>query len=155
MIDVAEEVRYARCGELNIAYRVVGEGPLDLVWVPNWLSNVDLWREESSFARFFDRLASFARVIVFDRRGSGLSDPVVGAPTLEERMEDIRAVMEGAGSERAAIVGSPKASRWRRSSPPRSPSARARSSSTRVMRGRWSRRTTRGHRLPATAAGAA
>jgi class 3 adenylate cyclase len=105
MIDVGEEVRYARSGELNIAYRVLGEGPLDLVWVPNWLSNVDLWGEEQRFARFFDRLASFARVIVFDRRGSGLSDPVVGAPTLEERMEDIRTVMEGAQSERAAIVG--------------------------------------------------
>jgi class 3 adenylate cyclase len=105
MIEVAQDVCYARSGELNIAYRVLGEGPRDVVWVPNWLSNVDAWREEPSFARFFDRLASFARVILFDRRGSGLSDPVIGAPTLEERMDDIRAVMEAAGSEQAAIIG--------------------------------------------------
>ena len=97
--------RYARSGEINIAYQVRGEGEIDLVWVPNWLSNVDLWYEEPSFARFFDRLASFTRLIVFDRRGSGVSDPVVGAPTLEERMDDIRAVMDAAGSERAALWG--------------------------------------------------
>ena len=97
--------RYARSGELNIAYQVVGGGSLDLVWVPNWLSNVDMWRDEPSFARFFDRLASFSRLILFDRRGTGLSDPVVGAPTLEERMDDIRMVMDAVGSERAALFG--------------------------------------------------
>ena len=83
----------------------MGEGELDLVWVPNWLSNVDMGREEPSFARFLDRLASFARLIVFDRRGSGASDPVVGAPTLEERMDDIRAVMDAVGSRSAALFG--------------------------------------------------
>ncbi len=90
---------------MNIAYQVAGEGDLDLVWVPNWLSNVDMSRDEPSFARFFDRLASFSRLIVFDRRGSGLSDQVIGAPTLEERMDDIRAVMDAVGSERAALFG--------------------------------------------------
>ncbi len=97
--------RYARSGDLNIAYQVVGNGALDIVWVPNWISNVDMWRDEPSSARFLDRLASFSRLIVFDRRGSGLSDPVVGAPTLEERMDDIRIVMDEVGSERAALFG--------------------------------------------------
>jgi class 3 adenylate cyclase len=101
----ASTTRYARCDELNIAYQVVGDGDLDLVWVPNWLSNVDMWRDEPSSARFFDRLASFSRLIIFDRRGSGVSDPVVGAPTLEERMDDIRIVMDEVGSERAALFG--------------------------------------------------
>ncbi len=101
----ASTTRYARCQDLNIAYQVVGEGALDLVWVPNWISNVDMWRDEPALARFFDRLGSFARLIIFDRRGSGVSDPVVGAPTLEERMEDIRIVMDEVGSERAALFG--------------------------------------------------
>ena len=101
MLDPPETL-YARSGDVNIAYRVAGEGDLDLVWVPNWLSNVDMWQEEPMVASFFDRLASFSRLIVFDRRGSGLSDPVSGAPTLEERMDDIRAVMDAVGSERAA-----------------------------------------------------
>jgi pimeloyl-ACP methyl ester carboxylesterase len=99
------ETRYARSGDLNIAYQVLGGGDLDLIWVPNWLTNVDIWWEEPTFVRFFQRQASFARLILFDRRGSGLSDPVVGAPTLEERMDDIRAVMDTVGSERAAICG--------------------------------------------------
>jgi pimeloyl-ACP methyl ester carboxylesterase len=98
------DVRYAQSGDLNVAYRVLGTGPLDLVWVPNWVSNVD-WIDEPIFERFFQRLASFARVIVFDRRGTGLSDPSDGAPDLEERMDDIRAVMDAAGSERAALFG--------------------------------------------------
>ncbi len=101
----APTTRYARCGDLNIAYQVVGDGALDLVWVPNWVSNVDMWRDEPAVARFFDRLASFSRLIAFDRRGTGLSDPVVGAPTLEERMDDIRIVMDEVGSERAALFG--------------------------------------------------
>src|SRR5215208_7232186 len=100
----AMDVRYAQSGDLNVAYRVLGDGPLDLVWVPNWISNVD-WIDEPIFERFFQRLAGFARVIVFDRRGTGLSDPSDGAPDLEERMDDIRAVMDAAGSERAALFG--------------------------------------------------
>ena len=99
------QTRYARSGDINIAYQVVGDGDHDLVWVPNWLSNVDVWWDEPEFARFFERLGSFSRLLMFDRRGSGLSDPVTGAPTLEERMDDIRAVMDAAGSERAALCG--------------------------------------------------
>lgn len=95
---------YARSGGVNIAYHVQGEGPRDLVWVPNWLSNVDFLGDEP-FSHFFARMSSFARLITFDRRGTGLSDPVDGAPTLEERMDDIRAVMDAVGSERAAIWG--------------------------------------------------
>ncbi len=100
---MAPETRYARSGELHIAYQVVGDGPLDIVYVPTWISQVEHYWDEPSIARYFMRLASFARLIMFDRRGSGLSDPVVGAPTLEEQIDDVVAVMDAAGSERAAI----------------------------------------------------
>jgi class 3 adenylate cyclase len=97
--------RYAKSGDLNIAYVVEGDGPLDLVWIPPWISQVEyLWAEES-LSRVMDRLKTFARVITFDRRGSGLSDPLAGAPTLEEQMDDVIAVMDAAGSERAAVAG--------------------------------------------------
>ena len=97
--------RYAKSGDLNIAYIVQGDGPLDLVWIPPWISQVEyLWSEESLQA-VMDRLTTFSRVISFDRRGSGLSDPLSGAPTLEEQMDDVIAVMDAAGSERAAIAG--------------------------------------------------
>jgi class 3 adenylate cyclase len=97
--------RYAKSGDLSIAYLVEGDRPLDLVWIPPWISQVEyLWSEES-LARVMERLTTFARVITFDRRGSGLSDPLSGAPTLEEQMDDVIAVMDAAGSERAAIAG--------------------------------------------------
>jgi class 3 adenylate cyclase len=97
--------RYAKSGDLNIAYLVEGDQPLDLVWIPPWISQVEyLWAEES-LSRVMKRLTTFARVITFDRRGSGLSDPLAGAPTLEEQMDDVIAVMDAAGSERAAIAG--------------------------------------------------
>jgi class 3 adenylate cyclase len=97
--------RYAKSGDLSIAYLVEGDCPLDLVWIPPWISQVEyLWSEES-LARVMERLTTFARVITFDRRGSGLSDPLSGAPTLEEQMDDVIAVMDAAGSERAAIAG--------------------------------------------------
>ena len=98
---------YARSGELNIAYQVVGDGPFDLVYVPGWVSNLDLMWEEPSYAGLLERLASFARLILFDKRGTGLSDPVPfdRPPTLEQRMDDVRAVMDAAGSERAALLG--------------------------------------------------
>ena len=98
--------RYAKSGDTNIAYVTHGEGPLDIVWVPTWISQVEYLFAEPTIKAAFDRLASFARVIVFDRRGAGLSDPMLGAPTLEEQMDDVLAVMEAAGSERAAVVGS-------------------------------------------------
>ncbi len=99
------ETRYAKSGETHIAYQVFGEGELDLVLVPGFTTHVELIWEHELTARFQEGLASFARVITFDRRGSGLSDPVLGAPTLEQRMDDVRAVMDAAGSERAALVG--------------------------------------------------
>jgi len=100
---MAPETRYARSGELHIAYQVIGDGPMDLVYVPSWISQVEHYWEEPIVARYFNRLASFSRLIMFDRRGSGLSDPVSRAPTLEEQMDDVVAVMDAAGSERAAV----------------------------------------------------
>jgi class 3 adenylate cyclase len=97
------ETRYARSGDLHIAYQVVGEGPIDLVWVPGWISNIDVYWEEATVARYFERLAEFSRLILFDRRGTGVSDPLPRASTLEEQMDDVVAVMDAAGSERAAI----------------------------------------------------
>jgi pimeloyl-ACP methyl ester carboxylesterase/class 3 adenylate cyclase len=99
------ETRYARSGDINIAYQVVGEGPIDLVYVPGWVSNVEEGWEEPLLARFFERLASFSRLIIFDKRGTGLSDQTTGLPALEQRMDDVRAVMEAAGSERAVLFG--------------------------------------------------
>jgi pimeloyl-ACP methyl ester carboxylesterase len=101
------ETRYARSGDVNIAYQVVGEGPLDLVYVPGWVSNIELMWDEPAMARFLERLASFSRLILFDKRGTGLSDRVSNdkLPTLEERMDDVRAVLEEVGSSRAALFG--------------------------------------------------
>ena len=99
------ETRYARSGDVGIAYQVVGEGSMDLVLAFPFVSHLDLLWESPALAHFVRRLGSFARVIVFDRRGVGLSDPVEGAATLEERMDDVRAVMDAAGSERASLLG--------------------------------------------------
>jgi len=99
--------RYAKSGDVNIAYQVVGDGPFDLVCVPGWVSHLDLNWEEPDYARFLERLASFSRLILFDKRGTGLSDrvPVNELPTLEQRMDDVRAVMDAVGSESAALLG--------------------------------------------------
>lgn len=104
---MGETTRYAKSGDLSIAYQVIGEGPLDLVLVLGWVSHVELAWENPQLARFLRRLASFSRLIIFDKRGTGLSDrvPVNELPTLEERMDDVRAVMDNAGSERAALFG--------------------------------------------------
>jgi class 3 adenylate cyclase len=102
---VQPETRYARSGDVSIAYQVVGEGPFDVVFVPGSVSNVEYGWEEPSLARFYERLASFSRLILFDKRGTGLSDRVKDVPMLETRMDDVRAVMDAAGSERAAILG--------------------------------------------------
>lgn len=99
------ETRYAKSDGLNIAYKVVGHGELDLVFVMGWVSNIDMFWTEPHFARFLDRLASFSRLIVFDKRGTGLSDRPVALPTLEERMDDVRAVMDAARSEKAVLFG--------------------------------------------------
>jgi class 3 adenylate cyclase len=102
------DVRYARSGGLAIAYQVVGDGPFDLVYVPGWVSNVGAMWDEPGHARLLGRLASFARLILFDKPGTGLSDPVPldRPPTLEQRMDAVRAVMDAVGSERAALFGS-------------------------------------------------
>jgi pimeloyl-ACP methyl ester carboxylesterase len=101
------ETRYAKSGDVNIAYQVVGEGPFDLVYVPGWVSNVDLLWEKPKPARFLERLASFSRLILFDKRGTGMSDRVSTdrLPTLEERMDDVRVVLDAVGSESAALLG--------------------------------------------------
>ena len=101
------ETRYTRSGAVNIAYQVVGDGPFDLIWVPGWISNVEASWEIPEYAHFLDRLASFSRLILFDKRGTGLSDPVAvdRLPSLEQRMDDVRAVLDAAGSDRAALFG--------------------------------------------------
>ncbi len=101
------ETRFAKSGDAHIAYQVVGTGPLDLVYVPGWVSNVALNWDEPSYARFLTRLSTFARLILFDKRGTGLSDRIPGQslPTLEQRMDDVRAVLDAVGSERAALLG--------------------------------------------------
>jgi pimeloyl-ACP methyl ester carboxylesterase/class 3 adenylate cyclase len=99
------QTRYAKSGEVNIAYQVIGDGPLDLVFVPGFVSHLDLQWADPRIARFLDKLASFSRLIMFDKRGTGLSDPVAGPAPLEDRMDDVRAVMDAAGSERAALFG--------------------------------------------------
>jgi class 3 adenylate cyclase len=99
------ETRYAKSGDVNIAYQVVGEGPLDLVLVPGFVSHLEIDWEDPGYAHYLSRLASFARLIRFDKRGTGLSDRPGGLPDLETRMDDVRAVMDAAGSERAALFG--------------------------------------------------
>src|ERR1051325_1059274 len=99
------ETRYAKSGDLSIAYQVTGDGPLDLVFVPGFISNLDLIWEEPGWARFFARLTAFSRLILFDKRGTGLSDRMAGIAGLEERMDDVRAVMDAARSKRAAVFG--------------------------------------------------
>lgn len=97
--------KYARNGDIHIAYQVVGKGPYDLVLVPGWISHVEYAWEEPSFSRFLRRLASFSRLILLDRRGTGLSDRMNDLPTLEQRMDDVRAVMDAVGTERAVMFG--------------------------------------------------
>ncbi len=102
---VRPETRYAKSEDVHIAYQVFGEGDLDVVLVNGFTTHIELAWEHEPAAHLLEALASFARVITFDRRGSGLSDPVAEAPTLEQRMDDVRAVMDAAGSERAALIG--------------------------------------------------
>jgi pimeloyl-ACP methyl ester carboxylesterase len=99
------ETRYARSGSVSIAYQVAGDGRADLVFVPGWVSHIEYAWEEPSLAPFLERLTSFSRLIFMDRRGTGLSDSVDRLPTLEERMDDLRAVMDAAGSQRAFLFG--------------------------------------------------
>lgn len=101
------ETKYAKSGDVHIAYQVVGDGPIDIVFVPWWWNHLEIQWEDPLVSRFLNRLGSFSRLLLFDQRGSGLSDPVPinGLPTLEQWMDDINAVMNAAGSERAAVFG--------------------------------------------------
>jgi class 3 adenylate cyclase len=99
------ETKYARSGDFNIAYQAVGDGPIDLVHIPGVLSHLDLAWENQNYQRFMRRLSGFARVLVYDKRGSGLSDPVTEPPSVEERVDDTRAVMDAEGVERAVVFG--------------------------------------------------
>ena len=101
------QVKYAKSGDKHIAYQAVGEGPIDLVLVHGWVSHVELMWEEPSIARFHERLAGFSRLILIDKRGTGLSDKVAEneLPTLEQRMDDVRAVLDAVGSQRSALMG--------------------------------------------------
>ena len=101
------KTRYAKSGEVHIAYQTVGEGPVDLVLVQGWVTNVELWWEDPAWSAFYERLASFSRLILFDKRGTGLSDRVSvhEMPTLEQRMDDVRAVMDAVGSGSAFVLG--------------------------------------------------
>jgi pimeloyl-ACP methyl ester carboxylesterase len=99
------ETRYALSGDVHIAYQLTGEGPFDLVFVPGYVTHMELQWTLPGFEGFLDDLGAFARLIRFDKRGTGMSDPVAGAPTLETRMDDVRAVMDAVGSRRAAFYG--------------------------------------------------
>jgi class 3 adenylate cyclase len=101
----ATRTKFARAGGIDIAYQVFGSGALDVVWVPGWISHLEYMWELPELAAFLERLASFSRVITFDKRGMGLSDRVQGVPTIEDRMDDVSAVLDAVGSERAALVG--------------------------------------------------
>jgi class 3 adenylate cyclase len=110
---VVPETRYARAGDIHIAYQVVGDGPVDVVYVPPQLQQVEHLWTEPRVAAFFERLARFSRLVLFDRRGTGLSDPIAARTTLEDQMEDLDAVLDAVGSERPALFaqaeGSPMA----------------------------------------------
>ena len=100
-------VNYARSGEFHIAYQVVGNGPIDIVLVPGWISHLEVAWEQPRLAHFFRRLASFSRLILLDKRGTGMSDRVSprDLPTLEDRMEDLHAILDAVGSRRAVLFG--------------------------------------------------
>jgi pimeloyl-ACP methyl ester carboxylesterase len=97
--------RYAVSGELNIAYQVMGDGPTDIILVPGLFSHVEFQHELPGYTSFLRRLSRFARVVTFDKRGQGLSDRFSGTPSLEQRIDDLRGIMDGIGSRRAALWG--------------------------------------------------
>jgi class 3 adenylate cyclase len=102
---VLPETHYAQSGEFSIAYQVMGEGPIDMIVVPGLFSHIEYMHEMTGYTAFLRRLSAFARVVTFDKRGQGLSDRMSGAPSLEERMDDVRAIMDTIGSRRAILVG--------------------------------------------------
>jgi class 3 adenylate cyclase len=102
---VAPKTQYAKHGDLNLAYQVVGQGDIDIVLIPSFVSHIEFFWAHPAIKSFLDRLSSFARLLIFDKAGTGLSDPVSGIPTLEERAGEVEAVMDAAGMERAAVFG--------------------------------------------------
>jgi pimeloyl-ACP methyl ester carboxylesterase len=102
---VMPETRYALSGEVNLAYQVMGDGPVDIIMVPGFISHIEFRHELPGYTAFLRRLSSFARVVAFDKRGQGLSDRVSDAPSLEQRMDDVRAIMDAIGSRRATLFG--------------------------------------------------
>jgi pimeloyl-ACP methyl ester carboxylesterase len=104
MNDLAlPETRYALSGDVSIAYQTMGAGPVDIIIVPGLVSHVEFMHEMPGYTAFLRRLSTFARVVTFDKRGQGLSDRLSGAPSLEQRMDDVRAIMDTIGSKRAAL----------------------------------------------------
>jgi pimeloyl-ACP methyl ester carboxylesterase len=99
------ETRFVRSGDVDIGYQVLGHGDIDVVFVPGWISNWEVAWELPESARFLERFARYSRLILFDKRGTGLSDRVNGLPTLEEHVDDLRAVLDAVGSTRAALTG--------------------------------------------------
>jgi class 3 adenylate cyclase/alpha-beta hydrolase superfamily lysophospholipase len=104
-VSTIPETRFTRCDGVDIAYQVIGDGGLDIVYIPAFVSHLEVMWELAEFAAFLERLASFGRLITFDKRGTGLSDRIQGLPSLAERSRDVGAVMDAAGSDRAAIAG--------------------------------------------------
>ena len=104
------ETRYARRPDgVNIGYQILGSGPATLVWCWGWMSHLDLQWADAAMARMFERIAGFCRLVIYDKPGTGVSDPIMHVPTLEERVEDVRIVMDAAGFELAAILGESEA----------------------------------------------
>ena len=133
---VIPDTRYAKSGDVSIAYQVVGEGPRDLILVPGWMSNIEVFWDDPGVARFLRRLASFSRLILFDKRGTGLSDRIGNLPDLETRMDDVRAVMDAVGTERAALCGYSEGGVMCMAFAATYPAARRPSSRSAVMRGK-------------------
>src|SRR5882762_7346093 len=96
---------YAMSGDVSVAYQTMGDGPINIIAIPGIVSHVEFLHEMPGYTAFLQRLSKFARVITFDKRGQGLSDMISGAPTLEERMDDVRAVLDAVGTQRAALLG--------------------------------------------------
>ena len=97
--------RYAKSGDVHIAYQIFGDGPVDIVFVPGFISQIENYWDQPGFARWLRRLGSFARVVMFDKRGTGLSDRLKDLPGMDQRMEDVSVVMDAAGLDRAAVFG--------------------------------------------------
>src|ERR1700676_632294 len=102
---VLPETHYALSGDVNIAYQTMGDGPEEIIIVPGVVSHVEFLHEMPGYTAFLRRLSTFARVVTFDKRGQGLSDRVFDAPSLEQRMDDVRAIMDSIGSKQATLFG--------------------------------------------------